>query len=173
MVGCYWRSLAEALDSESHPPPSVWAPVKREGFLYSTRQECYYLHSWWNAASGRFWFLSSSVFFYDLTILHYAFVSFIVLILPSQRDFDCLICFCCYIWNWLETALSEFVTLFSETVLNILFCPCMLFDSKLLQSIKQEPVFHYNFTIFLAHVLKEDFDFPQETEKKAHEHFDM
>lgn len=41
------------------------------------------------------------------------FFLFILLILPLLQDFDCCLR-CCYIWNWLEGALSEFVTLFSD-----------------------------------------------------------
>lgn len=141
------------------PPLSLW----REGFLYSTRQECYYLHNWWSAASGSFFF---PFLFHFMTwqfnsVLHCIFLSFIVLILLSQWDLDCCVC-CCYIWNWLEGALSEFVTLFSETAHQHLFLPLYggWFQTNS-PSIKVKPVFHYDYvTVLLAHVLKTYFNSP-------------
>lgn len=42
---------AEALVSES-ASLCLWRDLLREGFLFFTRQECYYLQNWWNAAWG-------------------------------------------------------------------------------------------------------------------------
>lgn len=74
-------------------------------------------------------FLFSSYFmsWQSSSILQYVFLSFIVLILPSHRDFDWCCC-CCYIWHWLrrERALREFITcrfVLCNGVLNIFFLP--------------------------------------------------
>lgn len=81
------------------PSICLWRALWRQGILYSTGQECYYLYNWWNAASGSFLCLSLPPYFMIWQfgcILHCIFLSFIVLFLPSQRDCDCWL-FCCYI----------------------------------------------------------------------------
>lgn len=120
---CCWRSPTEALES----------PVKREGFLYFTRQECYYLHNWWNAASGSF--LRLCLPFHFMTWQFNSTLQSIFLFIHSLDP-----AFAARLW--LLSPLLLYLKLTGGSIVwycypvfwRIFFSPCKAADSKLIHS---------------------------------------
>lgn len=94
-----WRALWRERDSFIPPGRNVIISITDE----TLPQEAFYA------------FVFPFILWPDNSTAPYSlyFFSFILLILPLLPDFDCCLR-CCYIWNWLEGALSDFVTLFSD-----------------------------------------------------------